>query len=264
MIRLPRIRAWMFSAARVPAAVSSSRADSVPARGQAELPAPSPDAASSLVGVHRGLDWDLDQIRPQVANQRPGVGLGLLAGVGGGHDDAAHPLGTEGIGGDQGDERRVDPPRPRPAPGRSRSCVRSRATRASVPHRPPHPAPAARRDAAHAAARRGCLEPGEQGAVAPAGRASPGSGSSGPAPPVAGFATRLQVADDELLGELGAPSQRLAVLPRRSRCVRRIPARPGHRPGCRPRTPPRSPKPVPAPSAPDTRPGRAGKARRRD
>ncbi len=64
-----------------------------------------------LVGAHRRLDRDLDQLGAEVGGDRPRVVLGLGAGVGGGHDDAADVLGAERVGGEQRDQGRVDPAR---------------------------------------------------------------------------------------------------------------------------------------------------------
>ena len=59
------------------------------------------------------------------------------------------PLRAERVGGDQGDERRVDPARDRDQRrARSRSCARSRAGRASAPRRPRPPGRAGRPAAA--------------------------------------------------------------------------------------------------------------------
>ena len=102
--------------------------------------------AALLVGVHRRLDRDLDQLGAEVGGDRPRVGLGLGAGVGGGHDDAADALGAERVGGDQRDQRRVDPAREGDADVLEAVLARrSRAGRASAPRRPRRPAPAARR-----------------------------------------------------------------------------------------------------------------------
>ena len=119
-MRLPRIRAWMFSAAR------SGSEGRVGSRGRGSdrrrrLP-PSKPPQGGLVGLHRRRDRDLDQLDPEVRRRSPGVGLGLVARVGGGHDDAADLLGPEGVHRDQGDQRRVDPARERDRRhGRSRS-----------------------------------------------------------------------------------------------------------------------------------------------
>ena len=64
-----------------------------------------------VVGVHRRLDRQLEQLHPEVGGQRPRVGLRALGGEGGGHDDAGHALGAERVDGDQRHERRVDPAR---------------------------------------------------------------------------------------------------------------------------------------------------------
>ena len=68
-----------------------------------------------LVGGHRVLDRDLDQLGAEVGGDRAGVGLGLVAGVGGGHDHAADALGAERVDGDQRHQRRVDSARERDA-----------------------------------------------------------------------------------------------------------------------------------------------------
>ncbi len=79
-------------------------------RGDAAEAAGAVEASLERVGVdaHRALDRDLDQLRAQVADDRPRVLLRLRAGVGGGHDDAGQPLAAERVGGDQRDQRRVD------------------------------------------------------------------------------------------------------------------------------------------------------------
>ena len=84
------MRAWRFS---------SAMPGSVPSKGSAR---------ASLVGGHRLGDRDLDQLGAEVLGDRAGVALGLVAGVGGGHDDALQALGADGVGGDLGDQRGVD------------------------------------------------------------------------------------------------------------------------------------------------------------
>ncbi len=61
------------------------------------------------VGVHRGARSELVDAHAERRRERARVVLGRRGGVGGGHDRHAHPLGAERIGGEAGDQRRVDP-----------------------------------------------------------------------------------------------------------------------------------------------------------
>ena len=164
---------------------------------------------------------------PTLRDDRPGVGLRLVAGVGGGHDDAAHPLRAERVGGDQ---RRPAPSRyrPRPPPGRarSRSCARSRAGRASAPRRPRPPARAARRAGGSTlAARARAPRSGRAtGAVAPAGAPSARVTALGGPVADARRARGRRAGAPRRTGPR-APGSRPAR--RRPRCGRRRPARPG-------------------------------------
>ena len=201
---------------------------------------------------------------PTAASDRPSVGLRLVAGVGGGHDDAAHALRAERVGGDHGDERRVDPARDRD----------QHALEAVLAH------VVAQAELQRLVdLRRGLQRLGELRLELAARRRAPRAGRAGgrlPRPAAPRLAAR-PLARGPAAGRGRARGRRARAprrtgprepasgpAPRRPRCARRRPARPGRPPGCRPRTPLPSRGPGPAPSAPDRPPGRGGTARPRD
>ena len=201
MTRLPRIRACRFSSA-MPGSVP-------PKWGRSRF---------SYADHHLG-DGELDHRATEVGGDRPGVVLGRGARVRGGHDHAADPLGAEGVRCDQRDQRGVDAARE--AEDRMIEAVLGRIVAESHDQR--------RIDLVGIAHR--LADPCRSGAGAGAVRRSARRrGGRGRRP--AATSVEIEVAEQQLLLELGGPGDRRAVGADDDAVSRRRRARPGPRPDC--------------------------------